>query len=224
MAADNAVDIDEEFGDAFGNGKYNQDFDELLFQQVLANLDPNDLPPPLRDDVDFDFDDCMHGDCPRAPSSQQVPLCRTTLAQVLLRSVLSYLFVFTHFMFVTMTIYHCRYLYGMTRTTMVGLATILRWKDADGNYVFKVEDMVAFDTLPNLLDQLPLLKTYIKTIVTVNEKGKTSSQALATHSLTDVTRRLLQLVPLDLMVFHAKQGHTRYCLFTDFFIHAVDQF
>jgi hypothetical protein len=93
MAADNAVDIDEEFGDAFGNGKYNQDFDELLFQQVLANLDPNDLPPPLRDDVDFDFDDCMHGDCPRAPSSQQVPLCRTTLAQVLLRSVVPFLFL-----------------------------------------------------------------------------------------------------------------------------------
>ena len=42
-----------------------------------------------------------------------------------------------------------RYLYGMTRTTMTGMATILRWKDADGNYVFDVDEMVGFDTLRN---------------------------------------------------------------------------
>jgi hypothetical protein len=100
----------------------------------------------------------------------------------------------------------------MTRTTMTGMATILRWKDADGNYVFDVDEMVRFDTLPRMIDQLPLLNTYIKMISTVNQKGKITSNALATHSLTDVTRRLLQLVPLELMVFHAKQGHTR----TDF--------
>jgi hypothetical protein len=98
---------------------------------------------------------------------------------------------------------------------MTGMATILRWKDADGNYVFDVDEMVGFDTLPRMIDQLLLLKTYIKMISTVNQKGKMTSAALATHSLTDVTRRLLQLVPLELMVFHAtsaKQGHTK----TDF--------
>ena len=97
----------------------------------------------------------------------------------------------------------------MNRRTMTGLTTILRWKDADGNYVFKVEDMVGFNTLPKLLDQLPMLKQLVKKIETVSVKGKKANALLATHTLFDVTKRLLQLTPLDQMVFHAKNGPTR---------------
>ena len=69
--------------------------------------------------------------------------------------------------------------------------------------------MVSHKTLGKVIDQLPLLKTYVKKVVTI-VKGKKSTALMASHSLDDVTRRLLQMVPLDLMVFHAKDGHTRY--------------
>jgi hypothetical protein len=97
----------------------------------------------------------------------------------------------------------------MTRRNMEGLATILRWKDPDGSHVFNVDEMVSFKTLGKVIDQLPLLKTYTKK-VTVDVKGKKTTAVLATHSLDDVTRRLLQMVPLEVMAFHARDGHTRY--------------
>ena len=153
------------------------------------------LPPNLVDlsdedsDSDIDFDEVEHDNCPKVPSSARATrLTRTVLAQVVLR-----------------------YLYGMTRRNMQGLATILQWKDDDGSNAFNIDEMVSHKTLGKVIDQLPLLKTYVKKVVTI-VKGKKSTALMASHSLDDVTRRLLQMVPLDLMVFHAKNGHTRYVL------------
>ena len=101
---------------------------------------------------------------------------------------------------------------------MRGMQMTHRWTDDEGQPTVKVEDMVHFDTLPKLLDQLPLLKTMLQKVETVNKKGKKTTALMATHSLTDVTRRLLQLVPLDLLVFHAKQGKTRWEFEHVFFI------
>ena len=101
------------------------------------------LPPNLVDlsdedsDSDIDFDEVEHDSCPKVPSGARATrLTRTVLAQVVLR-----------------------YLYGMTRRNMQGLATILQWKDDDGSNAFNIDEMVSHKTLGKVIDQLPLLKT-----------------------------------------------------------------
>jgi hypothetical protein len=81
-------DPEDEFGDDFGSDKYDTNFDELLFNKVLGEQQGNAHLPNNQADAGFDCDRVEHADCPRPVSGRQTELCRTTLAQILLRLTL----------------------------------------------------------------------------------------------------------------------------------------
>ena len=81
-----------EFGADFYAGRYDMGFDADSLARVFGIVDGELPPPDLREydaESDSDSDDEEEfADCPKLPKGKSTRLCRTTLAQCILRFIL----------------------------------------------------------------------------------------------------------------------------------------
>ena len=89
--AKHAADLDDdldEFGADFDVGRYDLGMDAEGLARIFASVD-GEL-PDFESDYDSDCEDVEFADCPKRSSGKSTRLCRTTLAQCILRYILMF--------------------------------------------------------------------------------------------------------------------------------------
>jgi hypothetical protein len=92
----------------------------------------------------FAFDRVMFSGCPKMKGSTEgrgrrsTKLNSTNIGQLILK-----------------------HLYGVTKRQMTAIITLLKWRGTEGEIMFRTEDLVNYNVLSDLAEQLPLLPIYV---------------------------------------------------------------